>query len=83
VCDESLNNAEIVDCIKSTGCVILESIDLFDLYRDSKTLGDGKKSFAYSLTYRSSEKTLTDSEVNKAHEEIRTILASKLSIVLR
>ncbi len=82
VCDESLGNAKIVDCMNSSGCSILESIDLFDLYRD-KTLGEGKKSFAYSLTYRSTERTLTDSEVNKAHEEIRAILVSKLSIELR
>lgn len=83
VCDESLDNAKIIDCIKSAVCAILESIDLFDLYRDSKTLGEGKKSFAYSLTYRSPERTLTDSEVNKAHEEIRAMLVSKLSIELR
>lgn len=83
VCNEALDNTKVIGCIKSAKCAILESIDMFDLYRDTKTLGDGKKSFAYSLTYRSPERTLTDSEVNKAHEEIRAILVSKLSVELR
>ena len=83
VCDESLDNEKVFDCIKSAGCAILESINIFDLYRDINTLGEGKKSFAYSLTYRSPKRTLTDTEVNKAHEEIRAILLSKLSVELR
>lgn len=81
-CDENMENASIIECIHSNKCGIVESIELFDLYQD-KSLGDGKKSLAYSITYRSQDRTLTDDEVNKAHDKIRSELASKLSVELR
>ena len=81
-CDEHMENASIIECIHSTKCGIIESVELFDLYQD-KSLGDGKKSLAYSITYRSPDTTLTDDEVNKAHDKIRGELVAKLSIELR
>jgi len=81
-CDENMENSVIIDCITSVRCGIIESVELFDLYQD-KSLGTGKKSMAYSIIYRSPEKTLTDDEVNKVHEKIRNELVSKLSIELR
>lgn len=81
-CDENMENASIIDCIHSVKCDIIENVELFDLYQD-KSLGDGKKSLAYSITYRSPNTTLTDDEVNKAHDKIRSELVSKLSVELR
>jgi phenylalanyl-tRNA synthetase beta chain len=47
----------------------LEAIELFDVFR-GKNIPAGQKSMAYAFTYRSPEKTLTDAEVNAAHEKI-------------
>lgn len=38
---------------------------------------------AYTLTFRSDERTLTDQEVNDAHEKLRAKLVSGLGVELR
>ena len=81
-CDENMENSSVIECIHSTECGIVENVELFDLYQD-KSLGDGKKSLAYSITYRSPDRTLNDDEVNKAHDKIRKRLVDKLSVELR
>ncbi|MEZ5406204.1 MAG: phenylalanine--tRNA ligase subunit beta, partial [Verrucomicrobiia bacterium] len=52
---------------------------LFDVYQDEtgKKLSSDLKSMAYSIRYQSSEKTLTDVEVNQAHEKLRQFLKEK------
>ncbi len=47
---------------------ILENIDLFDVY-EGEQVGHGKKSVAFSLRFRSAERTLTDEECNQAVEK--------------
>jgi phenylalanyl-tRNA synthetase beta chain len=42
----------------------LEQVELFDVYRGAG-LPEGKKSLAFSLTFRAADRTLTDDEVNK------------------
>ena len=56
--------------IKSAGGNLLDSARLFDVYRDPVRVGPGKKSMAFSLTYRSSDHTLTSEEVDKAHAKL-------------
>ncbi len=47
----------------------LESVELFDVFR-GKNIPAGQKSMAYAFTYRNVEKTLTDVEVNAAHDKL-------------
>ncbi|HWN94276.1 MAG TPA: hypothetical protein VNT99_04535, partial [Methylomirabilota bacterium] len=47
----------------------LEAVELFDVFR-GKNIPAGQKSMAYAFTYRNAEKTLTDAEVNAAHEKV-------------
>jgi phenylalanyl-tRNA synthetase beta chain len=61
----------------------LEKVELFDIFRDDDAIGANRKSMAYSLTFRAKDRTLKDSEVNKAHERIRTRLSDELPIELR
>jgi phenylalanyl-tRNA synthetase beta chain len=82
VVDEAMENSEIIACISRAKSKILEKIEVVDIYRD-RSLGDGKKSIAYSLTFRNPERTLTDKEVNKAHEFIRNKLEKDLPLTLR
>ena len=82
IADESLENADVVACIAKAKCKILEKVEVVDIYRD-EALGENKKSIAYSLTFRNKDKTLTDKEVNKAHESIRSKLEKELPIILR
>jgi phenylalanyl-tRNA synthetase beta chain len=63
----------------------LESVQLFDLFRDPKgeKIAPDQKSLAYALTYRASDRTLTEKEVNEAHEKVRKQLASDLACTFR
>lgn len=61
---------------------LLESVRLFDLYTGAQ-VGAGKKSLAYALTFRASDRTLKTEEVNTAREAILDGLASDLGAVLR
>ena len=60
----------LVQCMTSAGGKLLEDVRLFDVYRDEKRLGAGKKSMAYALTYRAADRTLTSDEAEKAHERM-------------
>ncbi|MBU4199765.1 MAG: phenylalanine--tRNA ligase subunit beta [Verrucomicrobia bacterium] len=60
----------------------LTDIRLFDIYK-SVELGVGFKSVAYSLTYRSAERTLTDDAVNSLHECVKAGLRSELKAEIR
>jgi phenylalanyl-tRNA synthetase beta chain len=48
----------------------LESVTVFDLYRGTG-LPEGKKSLAFSLVFRASDRTLTDDEVNTVFQKIQ------------
>jgi phenylalanyl-tRNA synthetase beta chain len=78
--DVSAKSIESVILKKSEG--LLEGIELFDFYKGPQ-VPEGHKSLAYSLTFRSSERTLTDEEVNKAMKSIVTELQETLGAKLR
>jgi len=82
IVDENVLVQDIEDVIMEKGGNILESTKLFDVYK-GKQIADGKKSIAYAIVYRRSDKTLTDDEVNKVHEKILRSLEYKLGAQLR
>ncbi len=73
---------DIEDVIRENGGDILEDAVLFDVYR-GKQVGEGMKSVAFNLSYRSPDKTLTDDEVNPVHARIVEALREKLNAVQR
>jgi phenylalanyl-tRNA synthetase beta chain len=75
VCDDDLESAEIHDIIKKESGKILESAKIFDVYKGDK-IGADKKSVAFALTFRDSERTLNDEEVNAVTAKILTSLAN-------
>ena len=68
--------------IRAVGSDILEDITLFDIYK-GKPIARDKKSLAFSIRYRSLEKTLTDREVNEVHSKILKRLVDNLNAELR
>ncbi len=83
VADSSLEHAKVVEFIRRSGIKNLESVELFDIFTDEKTLGANRKSMAYSLVFRNDERTLTDNEVNAAFDKLREKLAAGLNVELR
>jgi phenylalanyl-tRNA synthetase beta chain len=54
---------------------VVERVQVFDVYR-GQGLPAGKKSVAFSLTFRSAERTLTDDEVNTAFGRLQDDLTA-------
>lgn len=76
VCDDELPVAEIERTIRSAGGKLLESVRLFDVYRGAQ-VGQGKKSVAYSLAFRSADGTLSDEQITPVLEKIKEKLREK------
>jgi phenylalanyl-tRNA synthetase beta chain len=62
--DEVLHE-ELARTIRAAGGPLLEQVELFDVYRGAP-VPEGHRSVAYSLTFRSPERTLTEDEVAAA-----------------
>ncbi|NCB04204.1 MAG: hypothetical protein EOM69_01625 [Clostridia bacterium] len=73
----------VVDAVNSLRIPLIEKVELFDIYEDEAALGKGKKSVAYSITYRDPKSTLTDEKVNRLHEKVRQHLVQVLGVELR
>ncbi len=82
VAPASLEHGAVVKFIESASLKNLEKVELFDIFTGA-SLGEGRKSMAYSLTFRAKDRTLTDDEVNAAHESLRSKLAGGLGVELR
>ena len=79
---EELEAAALLRTIKEAGGELLESADAFDEYRGSQ-LPAGRKSVAFSMTFRSPERTLTDVEVDARLEAIRAALRQQHQATFR
>lgn len=73
---------KLEEIISQEGRKLIEQITLFDLYQGNQ-VAEGYKSLAYSISYRSAEKTLTDEEVNNIQEKIIKRLENELHASLR
>lgn len=82
VVDEDIPAERVADVIRQGGGYIVTNITLFDVYR-SEQIGKGKKSLAYSITYQSADKTLTDNDVAQIRQRIIRKLDQELGAVLR
>ena len=81
VVPKSVLMGEIEHMIAQRGGKILEHYELFDIYEGSQ-IQEGYKSVAYSITFRSKEKTLEEAEVTSAMKKILNGLES-MGIELR
>lgn len=82
IVDENIPAEQVEAVIRQAGGRTLSDLRLFDVYRGGQT-GAGKKSLAYSLTYQSTERTLTDEEVLKIRQRIVRQLEKDLGARLR
>ena len=69
VVPKEVRAADIEHMILQRGGKILESVTLFDLYEGSQ-IKEGFKSMAYSVVFRSKEKTLEEQDVTAAMKKI-------------
>ena len=81
----ALAHAEIEAVLQRAQEPLLAGVELFDVFTDptGARVPADRKSLAYSLTYRSAERTLTAEEVNAAHAKLKERLKTELAISLR
>lgn len=78
---DEVNVKEIINIIKEKGGKLLESVQLFDVYKGAQ-IQEGFKSVAFTITFRA-ERTLTEEEVNAPMKKILKALEESLQAVLR
>lgn len=67
---------QVMDNIREIAGSMLDSVELFDVYTGTG-VPDGKRSLAFSMSYRSSERTLQDGEVEGIHGQVRSRLEDR------
>ena len=82
IADGKVTHAQIVETIRKAAPKELVNVTLFDIFK-GKSIGAGRQSMAYSLEYRSPERTLRDEEVNAFHDKIKAALKTGLGVEIR
>ena len=79
---EALSMDRVLAELRVAGGDLLTSAELFDVYRGD-SIPAGTKSLAFALTYQPKEKTLSDKEIDKAHQKIESRLIHVLKAQIR
>ncbi|GAA1586733.1 phenylalanine--tRNA ligase subunit beta [Kribbella sancticallisti] len=74
--------AEVEAALVEGAGELLESIRLFDLYTGEQ-IGEGKKSLAFALRFRASDRTLTETEVAAARQAAVQVTVDRFGAVQR
>jgi phenylalanyl-tRNA synthetase beta chain len=82
VVDEAVPAAQVEAALREGAGEGLESVVLFDVYRGEQT-GEGKKSLAYRLTFRATDRTLTTDEVSALRDKAVAAAAAATGAVQR
>ncbi len=82
VVDESTPWAAIRGAVEGLGNPLLESVAFMSEFR-GKSVGEGKKSIAFSMIFRAGDRTLEHEEADAATKAVLDALSSKLGAALR
>ena len=82
IVDEDTLVGDMEKKIREAGKELLRDVKLFDVYR-GKQVDEGKKSVAFSLTYRHDDRTLTDEEADAVHANVVDALKEAFQAVIR
>ncbi|MEL6815190.1 MAG: phenylalanine--tRNA ligase subunit beta, partial [Cyanobacteria bacterium J06598_3] len=74
--------ADLQRAIGKSGGKLLDSVMLFDEYR-GESVPEGQRSLAFRLVYRSSDRTLTDKDIEPVHQKVRAALEKSYKVSLR
>ncbi len=82
VCDSHVTSDQLRDAMLESGGQILREVSLFDVYTGDG-IPQGKRSLAYSLTFRSDSGTLKDEEADLSVKAILETILTRFGAVLR
>jgi phenylalanyl-tRNA synthetase beta chain len=75
---EDVSAAQVIEVVRASGAPLLQSVEVFDVYRDPERIGAGNVSLALHISYRATDRTLTDEEVADKRRAIAEALAEQL-----
>jgi phenylalanyl-tRNA synthetase beta chain len=82
VLDRTVPAASVQAALAEGAGELLETVELFDVY-ESEHLGEGKRSLAYTLTFRAPDRTLTSDEALAARDAAVATVTSRFGATLR
>ncbi len=82
VVDVGFQAQRLLDTIAEVAEPLVEEARVFDQYTGDP-IPSGKKSLAYAVMYRASDRTLTDEEVNAIHQQLVEHLVQRLPVEVR
>ncbi|MFD8600168.1 phenylalanine--tRNA ligase subunit beta [Kitasatospora sp. NPDC059646] len=82
IVDAGVHAADVESALREGAGELLESLRLFDVFTGEQA-GEGKKSLAYTLRFRATDRTLTADEASAARESAVAVAAERTGAVLR
>jgi len=81
IIDRGIEAQTVLEAVEKLHEELVEHLHLFDVF-EGNPIAAGKKSVSFRLTYRSSDKTLEDDDVNELHKSItdRLLIAFKATL---
>lgn len=79
--DSAINN--YFDLVRETAPDIVEEVALLDKYENAEKFGAENISYAFRITYRSIDRTLTNTEVDVAHKKLEEVTVSTFKATVR
>lgn len=71
------------DLVRETGGELIEEVALVDKYENEKKFGKDNISYAYRITYRSLDRTLTAEEIDALHKKIEGVTKETFGATIR
>jgi phenylalanyl-tRNA synthetase alpha chain len=71
------------DLVRDIAGDLAEEVSLLDEYENDEKFGKGKKSYAYRITYRSNDRTLTSGEIDVLHKTLERKTAEEFGAIVR
>ncbi|MGQ9643350.1 MAG: phenylalanine--tRNA ligase subunit beta, partial [Ignavibacterium sp.] len=82
VFDKSVQYLDVKNFILEKASALLKNVELFDIF-ESESLGNDKKSMAFTLEYFDESRTLTEDEVEKDFNYLISEISKKFNAKLR
>ncbi|WP_070378706.1 phenylalanine--tRNA ligase subunit beta [Rhodococcus sp. WMMA185] len=82
VVDATVPAADVQAALKSGGGELLEDVRLFDVF-EGEQVGQGRKSLAFALRFRGSDRTLTEDEASAARDSAVAAASAAVGAELR
>jgi phenylalanyl-tRNA synthetase beta chain len=82
VVDDDLEVEKVTEAVWNFHQPFIDEVSLFDVYRRAP-IPKGKKGISYRIRYQANDRTLTDEEVNRYHEQVISQLTEIFQVELR